>query len=283
MTEQRSFSSDYFVDKGVATQLDKALSRVVKENSDRVYIIDGREGLGKSTLALQLAAGLDPNFNIEKIVFSPEDFEYAVRHSERYSAIVFDEAFNGLSSKGSLSKENKRLVRLLMECRQQNLFIFIVLPSIFMLEKYAAIHRAHALFHVVPSQNRERYRAYVVYNYKLKKLLYIKGKQMMSYSFPRMGKLHQFYATIPPNVDKSEYVRKKLDSFRNEDKGDEVIKQTRQRDILVRYLRENHSLSYQDICVLFERYGFPIHWQTLSRSSKWMRADNIPSTKGILN
>jgi len=69
--------------------------------------------------------------------------------TKKGQCIIFDEAFTGLSSRGALSGINKALVGLMMQMRQKNLFVIMVLPTFFMLDKYAAIFRAKALIHVM--------------------------------------------------------------------------------------------------------------------------------------
>lgn len=237
-----------YIAKDIIRQLDKSKQHVIKGDQDRVYVIDGREGSGKSTLALQLAAHIDKEFSAEQVVFNADMFEKVIREIPRHRSIVFDEAFNGLSSKGALSKTNKTLVRLMMECRQRNLFLFIVLPSIFLLEKYVAIFRSQALFHVFAARGYINRRQYKVYNYTNKKMLYIHGKATMSYFKPKVSISHRFYGRLPPNVNKEDYLKYKLDSFKDIDKHEEgenpyII----QRDFWMRYSHKNCNLSLNDM------------------------------------
>ena len=115
----------FYVATPIRNQLLKGFEKVTKGDQDRIYVITGREGLGKSTLAMQLAYIVDPNFTLNNIVFTSDQLENKIRTAKQFEAIIFDESFNGLSSKGAISKENKKLVTLLMMCRQRNLFIFI--------------------------------------------------------------------------------------------------------------------------------------------------------------
>lgn len=247
-----SEESAYYVPPIIRHQLLKAKNDVLKKNQDRVYVVDGREGVGKSTLTVQLANILD-EVSIENIVFKSEDFENTLRELKPGSAIIFDEAFNGLSSKGALSKQNKKLVRLLMECRQRNLFIFIVLPTIFLLERYVAIFRSQCLFHAYIS-NGKRY--YKVYNYSNKKRLYIKGKGLMSYHYPHIKKSYRFYGKFPQSLDIQAYLKKKLDSFRDIEKNvPEESKVMKQRNTLLKYVVENYSAKYTELSNVLNTAG----------------------------
>lgn len=258
-----------YVAKHIANSLDKAKDKIVNGNQDRLYIIDGREGLGKSTLAMQLAYYFDPTFGIDDIVFNSKSFEKRIRECEKFKAIVFDEAFNGLSSKGSLSTENKNLIRLLMECRQRNLFIFIVLPTYFMLEKYVAIFRSNALLSVRVSKKNYKLRYYKAYNYHQKKLLYIKGKQMMDYSKPYIMKNHSFYGRYPPTIDKKEYDKKKHEAFldENDEKKSVDTKQTIQRNILVQFMKDR-GITFIDMAQCLEQYNIKVDDGTIGRWAK---------------
>ena len=53
--------------------------------------------------------------------------------------VIYDEAHRGMASARSLSEINKILKDLMMEMGQRNLFVVIVLPTIFLLDKYAHI------------------------------------------------------------------------------------------------------------------------------------------------
>lgn len=260
---------EYYISKPIKRQLDQAKIKVVKGDQDRLYVIDGREGSGKSTLAQQLAAYVDESFNLNRIVFNSEDFKKLIKTIPQYSAVVFDEAFNGLSSKGSLSKENKRLVQLLMECRQKNLFIFIVLPSIFLLEKYVAIFRSTALFHTSVSRKDVKNRSYQIYNYAKKSQLYLYGKQMLTYSRPWVDERHRFYGKTPACIDRSEYVKKKLAAFEVEDAGKSDSpegKMYMQRNICFYHLNKKMGMSHNDISEMLGKYGVEISQSGITRA-----------------
>ena len=252
------------VAKEIKKQLTNSKIKVLETDQDRVYVITGGEGSGKSTLAQQLADELDDTFNLERIYFNSKEFAIGIRKSDRYTAHVFDEAFNGLSSKGALSKENKNLVRLLMECRQRNLFIFIVLPSVFLLEKYVALFRSHALFHTAISKKNYKSRYFKIYNKHNKHLLYLIGKKMMSYSKPRITKKYRFYPGT--TIDKEAYEKKKLDSFREGEKRDNLENDIwkRQRDIIIKNTHKLGKIKYSVMAKWLDADGVPLNPQYLS-------------------
>ena len=238
----------YYIAPVVLTQLNKGKIKVIEGNQDRLYVVTGREGSGKSTLAMQLAFILDPKFTLKNIVFTSSQFEQRIKTLPKYSVLIFDESFNGLSSKGAISKENKRLVQLLMMCRQRNLFIFIVLPSFFLLENYVAIFRSTALFNVMISKKNFKRRHYKIYNYQKKKVLYLLGRKLMDYSKPRIAKSHRFYAKLPPTIDNKAYDKKKAVSFEEKDvKKDEESNIIKQRASFAIKLHKKYGESYEEL------------------------------------
>ena len=256
----------FHIDFGILGQLNKGKKKVLEGNQDRIYVISGREGLGKSTLAMQLSYVLDPTITVDNIVFSSKQFEERIRTLDKFKALIYDEGFSGLSSKGSISKENKRLVQLLMMCRQRNLFIFIVLPSFFLLEKYVALFRSTALFNVLVSRKNFKLRFYKVYNYSEKKKLYILGKTLMDYSRPRISKSHRIFAKIPPTIDIKAYEAKKLASF--VERGAEEPEETRiikQRNSLAMKLNRTYGESYETISKGLENDSCPLSSSVIGR------------------
>jgi len=273
MKEQKTWNDKDvpYIPKGFVKQLDKGKHIVITSDQDRVYVYDGREGVGKSTLAMQHAFHLDPTLNLDQVVFKSSDFKNKIRTLPKNKALIWDEAFKGLSSKGSLTKENKKIVTLLQECRQRNLFIFIILPTIFLLEKYAAIFRSNALIHVAAYKRNFKMRYFKVYNYENKKLLYIFGKQLMSYSKPKINKSYRFYGKMPPTITRKAYEAKKRESFRDtsEDKDVET-KAMQQRNCLFHYLHTEYGLSYGQISEILEKCDLGMDKSVIGRHIRVM-------------
>ena len=272
----------FYVASDIFNQLRKGYKKVTEGDQDRVYVVTGREGLGKSTLTMQLAYVVDQNISLNNIVFTANQLEKRIKESKQFTAIIFDEGFSGLSSKGAISRENKRLVRLLMMMRQRNLFLFIVLPSFFLLEKYVGIFRSTALFNVLASRKNFKLRYYKVYNYHKKKELYIKGKNLMDYSRPKLPKSYRFYRKLPPTIDEKAYRLKKLETFRDDGIIEtEESKHLKQRSILSAYLKVKHGLDYTKQSKLLESYGCGVVESNLSRNAKDV-AEKLRNAKCII-
>lgn len=207
---------------------------LAKRGEDRVYIVDGRERWGKSTFTFQQAKYLDRSFNIDRICFTPDQFLDQIRNAPEGSVVVFDEAFRGLSSKASQSRVNKKIVEAMMEMGQRNLIVFIVLPTFFLLELYAAVLRTNALFHIYKDKKgRRRFR---IYNYRQKSLLYRVGKKKgFDYGFPKVRIRGIFFSKFP--INKKLYDKKKLDTFRG-------ISDFERAGMIDKYLEKYHKMIY---------------------------------------
>jgi hypothetical protein len=137
----------YFVDPGVQRHLKSALYEVNVCDDDRCYIVDGKTGAGKSVAAMQFGYYLDPTFDLDHVCFNLIDFYKAVQRYTKGQSIVFDEAFESLTWRDATTKQGKLMTKLLMQCRQKNLFLFLVLPDAFELASYISRHRANGLFY----------------------------------------------------------------------------------------------------------------------------------------
>lgn len=225
-----------------------ACQKAIKQDWDMICIVSGAEGAGKSVLAQQCAKHVDPDFNIERVCFNPKEFISSINKAKKFQAIVYDEAYGGMSSRAAMSEVNRSLMGVLAEIRQKNLWVFIVLPSFFELDKYAAIHRSRFLLHVY-AKDFKRGR-FSFYSFDRKKLLYVLGKKYYSMSKPRPNFIGRFVKGY--TVDEEEYRQKKLDALKaREEKKDERmtarhIKYMEQRDIIIRRAYQN-GIKVKDI------------------------------------
>ena len=121
---------------------------ILRKDMDFFMVVDGYEGLGKTTLALEICNYIDDDFNLGKLAFTGDEFIGVLRNAEPYSAVLLDEGGTVLFSRRAMDEMNKRIVELLMTIRAKNLFFCLCLPNIFWLDVYARKHRVGALAHV---------------------------------------------------------------------------------------------------------------------------------------
>jgi hypothetical protein len=179
---------------------------------------------------------------LPQITFSSKETLKAIRtyksSENRTKVINFDEAFRGMSSKGVLSKENKRLVQALMEMGQSNLVLWIVSPSFFLLEFYPAVLRSNALFHVKKDKKSSK-RVVRVFNYKKKAMLYQIGiRKGWGYNLKTKQNAN-FYNVYPAGKDfEWRYRLKKQLSLQDVDVVEvkEEHKWKKERDLMVKGL-----------------------------------------------
>ncbi len=239
---------------------DKVKPKILKKDNDLVWIVDGLEGSGKSVFAMQVAKVLDPSFDLERVCMSPEEFTKAILKAKKGQCVVFDEAFTGLSSRASLTEINKLLVSLMMEMRQKNLFVIIVMPTFFMLDKYVALFRARGLFHVYLKRGKRG--RWVYFNNKKKKLLYLMGRKLYDYSKPKSkfrGRFMDVYT-----INEVTYREKKQDALMKKSRSTKAETYKAQRDTLFYIMNKKSGLNHVKISELCGKYGFKIARNTIS-------------------
>lgn len=200
---------EYYMDGYMKQNLDRA-KMAIKKDWDMLFVYDGAEGAGKSVKAMQDAFYCDPTLTNERIVFTPKDFRQAIMNAKPYQAVIYDEAYTGLSSRATMSLINRTLISMLAEIRQRNLFVFVVMPCFFDLDKYCALWRSRALIHVYTGDNFER-GFFAFYNADRKKSLYMNGKKFYNYYKPEPNFTGRF--TKHYTVDEKEYRRNKKNSL----------------------------------------------------------------------
>lgn len=148
---------------------------VTKKDFDGIYCVDGMEGSGKSTLAFQSMKVLYPEFTVDDIVFTGEQFLKKVEECPPKTGIVWDEAGSAAGSTEVMRKIQNTIRKKLQIIREKNLFICLVIPSIFGLQTYFAVWRTRFLIHIYTKGFDRGW--YTFYNYPNKKILYLKGKK----------------------------------------------------------------------------------------------------------
>jgi hypothetical protein len=246
--------SGYYIHNGLKKKWDTIREgKLAVLDEDRVYVVDGREGVGKSLWTIQQAAYIDPTILedegkkiLPRICFSAEETLFAIRNTksdkQHTKVIIFDEAFRGLSNKSALSRMNRVIVQTLMEMRQNNLVLFIVSPSFFLLEMYAAMIRSIALFHIYKDKKSGR-RVFKVFNYPKKNMLYQTGIRL-GWNYKIYSRFKGLFFNKYPSGDlfEAKYRKKKFDSFKEasrEMEAPNIVK-----NISHVYMRQRNKLVY---------------------------------------
>jgi hypothetical protein len=219
---------------------------------------------------MQIGKFVDPSLTLKSIVFTPDDFREAIYKAKKGQCIIYDEAFTGFSSRSSLGAINRVLVSLSMQMRQKNLFVIIVLPTIFLLDKYIALFRAKALIHVYENKGRRGY--FKLFNFKAKKMLILFGQKSYSYAnkLVRTNFRGRFYGKFALGDEKMEelYRKKKEKALEETEKSPMTAGQVKfreQRDLLMFLLRKNTNLTFREMESLFSDYDFEINHSQITR------------------
>lgn len=195
----------YYIDGYLRKNLD-AIKQEVRQDNDYFITICGLERSGKSVLAQQVAHYLsDGNFTVDQMCVSVEDFVLQVFKADKYMCVVFDEAQRGASSGDYMKEMNRALKKVAMEMGAKNLFVIMVMPSVFELSKYYALHRSIAHIEVFKYKGARGY--FKVWAGENKKLLYLKGKREMNMGAVRpdfFGRFTNYYC-----IDEKAYRAKK--------------------------------------------------------------------------
>lgn len=230
----------YHIDKRMIKFLDKVKDMISKKDKDFVMIIDGYEGSGKSTAAQQWGKYVDNSLDLPRICMTADEFKQAIIDSKQKQCVIYDEAVTGMSSSDSVTRIGKLLKSMMMQMRQKNLFVIVIMPSIFELSKYAVLSRSRAFFHIYESKGKMGY--FVGYNKKDTKMLYLKGKKTYTYKV-RSRFIGRFYGKYV--VDEELYRKKKEDALFLIDVDENKAKDNiyrEQRDYLLCYLKKELNM-----------------------------------------
>ena len=208
---------NYHISPNLIPYLDAVKKNNTKRDEDYVVLIDGYEGTGKSTLAQHIGRYLDNSLNLTKVCMTADDFKHQIINAKRFDCIIYDEAVMGLSSSDSITRIGRLLKSMMMQMRQKNLYVIIIIPTFFELNKYAVLSRAKGLFRTYKNKGRKGF--FVAYNQEDMKKRYLKGKRTHTYCIRSYftGRFVGKYV-----VDDALYRKKKEDAlFAVDDEGKE--------------------------------------------------------------
>ena len=226
---------EFYLDGHLKKRLDNVKHIVRNKNFDCVFIVDGLERVGKSTLAITCAYYLsDGKFSIKNIAVDSADAVRKIESLPNKSVLLVDEGSLVFNSRDSMTKEQKKLIKIMNVVGQKNMIFIIVLPSIFDLNKSIAVRRSKFLLHCYtdPSLNRGRFG---YFGESQKKMLYGVGKKNYdSYQFPKLssGDLGRYSDFNPLGKEYLEAKKKSLYSSLHDDDKVDVRKEITYRFIL---------------------------------------------------
>lgn len=240
---------EYYMDGYLKAAFDIAKKKI-KDDWDFVFVYDGMEGAGKSVKAMQDAYYCDPTLDFTRYAFSASQFRRAIGSAEKFQAVVYDEAHSGLNSRAAMTMINRSLVSMLTEIRQKNLFVFVLLPTFFDLDKYVALWRSRALIHVYTSDDFDR-GFFAFWNIDRKKNLYLLGKKLYSYTGVKpnfVGRFTNHYC-----LDETQYRALKAEALKKREKSqDDAEIQKALHEMFYEKVMQATCLNHQQRITLLE-------------------------------
>lgn len=189
MTIVKIKDKEFYLDEFLRRRLDNLKTIVFKKNWDGVFIVDGLERVGKSTLGITLAYYLsDGNFTVKNICADSKDATKKIESFPDKSVLLIDEGSLVFNSRDAMKKEQKQLIKILNVVGQKNMIFIIVLPCFFDLNRSIAIRRSKFLLHCYTDTTLQRGR-FAYFGEDAKKILYTLGKKNFdSYQKPKRSR-----------------------------------------------------------------------------------------------
>ena len=169
------------------------IKKIIKRKWDAVFIIDGNERIGKSTLGMTAAWYLsNAKLTLNNFAAGMSDAAEKIEKLPDHSILFVDEASLVFNSKDAITREGKKLAKILDVVGQKNMIFILVLPSFFDLNKSIATRRSKFLMHVYTANDMKRGR-FTYFGPNKKRQLYTYGKKNFgSYAKPKSDWLGSF-------------------------------------------------------------------------------------------
>lgn len=186
---------------------------------DCVLLIDGPEGVGKSTVGMHLKAFADGRYNLSYMCYDSRDLLDIMQTAPPGSTVILDEAVTAFMSRTSLDRFQVRLVQAFSIVREKNLFFILIIPNINLLDKALVIRSRFRIW--VFAKGHERGFATVYY---ASRNAWSKTKpwweEAFRWTFPELPvDTKTRYKTF-----KSKELNRKLAEYKDEDKLEEERK-----------------------------------------------------------
>lgn len=235
--------NEIWLDGYLINQLRSLKYNVLHNDLDGLVLVTGREGRGKTTLAVQIGAYLDPRFTVDNIVFEPEPFFDLLKNAgpdDKGRCYILDEAYLSFSTSNRFENFQKKLLAILTMIRKKNLFLIVVSPSFFDLAKQIVCRRAECNIYVYgdlvdgTDEHGEKVKVlkkgkWRIYDRRRVTDLWISSYKTWDMNAVKANLYGVFNRHFP--VDREEYERRKDAAIKRLEEGLETKKGVRKEDI----------------------------------------------------
>lgn len=187
---------------------------MIKRDRDHFALIVGSEGSGKTTLAIQMCFWIDPNFCVDNICFTPEDYVRRLRVVKPGSCLLIDEGGAIAFTRESMTQNNITMTKIYMLQRQKNVSVVVCCPSFWDIDTYLRRHRVNTLLRIT---KQGEYFGYLPKAIKIINDVGYRKKDLSKIRVPNgsfwTGK---FRREFPKTINREDYLKKKgnhLDTF----------------------------------------------------------------------
>ena len=194
--------------------------KLLQDEADSFTVITSREGMGKSSLGIQMCAFISPNMNMDDIVFDMPDYinklkgitkDYKQNKIDKNDkSIQIDEGGLSLFSRESMSASNKILAKSFFVQRFLNVHVCICIPFYWSIDGLIRNHRINTLIII---KERGKYKAVTGRGIKILNKLGEKDKSKNLWSIPipyGMFWEGHFRKDFPNTIAKEEYEQHKF-------------------------------------------------------------------------
>jgi len=184
---------------------------LVDKNKDHFALVTGKEGYGKSSLAIQMASWIDPKFCDENITFTAREYATRLKVAEPGSCIVIDEGGVIMFSREAMTIKNIEMNHLFMLQRQSNISVILCCPAFFNIDSYIRTNRINSLFRVT---EQGHYVGYLTKAIDIINSLQSTKKKISQMKLPSGSFWHGcFRKKFPKCIDLKEYLRRKKQNY----------------------------------------------------------------------
>lgn len=122
----------------------KSMKNSVEKDMDNIVVVDGLEGVGKSSVTYWIAKLFNPEFDFEKqLTYGNEQLSAKLREGDdKHSIFWLDEAYDIMGKRDWQAADHKKFISNLVKMRSRNWTLLMDIPRMTDADLYIRDHRA---------------------------------------------------------------------------------------------------------------------------------------------